>query len=68
MTTSCCQPQLFTCTIWAQVKLAKDIVERNSRGAPIHDIPAPLNTPANRGRLIMAPDAGVAEAAGISSV
>jgi hypothetical protein len=27
-----------------QVKLAKEVVERNSRGAPTHDIPAPLNT------------------------
>ena len=48
--------------IWAQVKLAKDIVERNSRGAPIHDIPAPLNTPANRGRVELLPDAVAAEA------
>ena len=48
--------------IWAQVKLAKDIVERNSRGAPIHDIPAPLNTPANRGRAVLLPDAVAAEA------
>lgn len=29
---------------WFQVKLAKEIVERNSRGAPIHEVPAPLAT------------------------
>ena len=51
-----------------QVKLAKDIVERNSRGAPIHDIPAHLITPANRGREVLSQaDAVAAEAAGISS-
>ena len=31
-----------------QVKLAKDIVERNARGAPIHEVPATLLPPGAR--------------------